>query len=204
MNNIQYSPITVPNELNSVGLLKSVIGQAFDGLEVVIDTLDDGHVSDIRLSISTNPRDKNRLVIAPLAWVFTYGTLKSDELRGDTMPLQRLSATLVAEYDLHDTRYGFPALKPHEIPDEEGGAIQPVRGELFQVTPTQLRMLDKIESTDTGLYERRKETVRIEGTGEHVKAWVYIGVDPKLFKDSVVLNSGKWDGEKALPRPDKE
>lgn len=197
MNDIRYNPVTVPEALNTVDTLVRLLDQVkAKGAPVAIDTFG-GLAQDFKVSVRYHQDESAKIVISPLVWVFTYGTLKSDELRGDFIRAPRFNATLESTFEMHDTRNGFPALCGCD-------GTNKIHGELMQVTPSELHELDQIEGTEVNLFERRLARVHMGGTTESVYAWVYIGVAPGLFKDSVVIESGRWDGEKALPKVDKE
>jgi gamma-glutamylaminecyclotransferase len=105
----------------------------------------------------------------PLHFLFVYGTLKRgqpyhDELRGARFVR---NAVTVAAFRLHDLG-PFPCL----VRAHDGVAI---RGELFELTLTELERLDGFEGSDY-----RREHIELVDVPEPVYAYLYLG-DPTRF-----------------------
>lgn len=100
--------------------------------------------------------------------VFVYGTLKSSQhnhhlLRGATR-VDVGEATTEHRYPL--VSYGLPYL----LPFQDFANSKHVKGELYRVTPQQLRLLDQLER-HPDYYER--VPIPVSCNGRTYKAWAY-------------------------------
>ncbi|XP_062193381.1 putative gamma-glutamylcyclotransferase At3g02910 [Phragmites australis] len=110
---------------------------------------------------------------APPTMVFVYGTLK----RGfPNHPLLAASASpfagavsTAAPASLVIGPYSVPFLLP--TPSSSSGRL--ISGELYSASPLALAKLDALEGTHIGVYERRRLTVVVDGSGEAVEAEAY-------------------------------
>lgn len=81
--------------------------------------------------------------------VFVYGTLKRGFCRSSYLDRQRFigTAETVPEYKLYDLG-NYPGMV------HVGGLANSIKGELFEVDPKGLALLDMLEDVDQGLYRR--------------------------------------------------
>jgi len=112
--------------------------------------------------------------------VFVYGTLKRGHQRNHVFANQTFvgPATTAANYRMYDLG-DYPGLI-----EVEPGSGDRIQGEIYQVDPTCLLQLDRIEAVDQGLYERRDIRLNppLEAIGGHLKpfagtivAYFYLG-----------------------------
>ncbi len=100
--------------------------------------------------------------------MFVYGTLMRGESRHDALRDQVFVKETVTEplyrlYLIED----YPGLV-----DAVDGAGVSIVGEIWSVDQTNLKQLDSIECTESGLYERRK--IQLAGSIPVADAWFYL------------------------------
>jgi gamma-glutamylcyclotransferase (GGCT)/AIG2-like uncharacterized protein YtfP len=124
-----------------------------------------------------------------LEYVFVYGTLRRNEANHAFMDGAELVADRAHVFgQMWDTGLGYPALVL--------AGRSKVYGELYRVSPAQLRRLDELEGYvgpgGPNEYERVEETVYAEG--RCLRAYVYVYTQPPAA--GVRLTSGDWTAER--------
>lgn len=118
--------------------------------------------------------------------VFVYGTLR----KGGSNEHYLNGASCISDRcwtygELHDTGFGYPAIKQH--PSFK------VFGEIYEIDDEQLKLVDELEDYEEGgennLYDRIKTTVYTNEGEEEV--FVYLGRN-QLFEKSSQIESGDW------------
>jgi len=104
--------------------------------------------------------------------VFVYGTLKRGGRLHEHMAKQTFigTARTASDYRLFHIEW-YPGLI--EVPAGTGVSVE---GEVWDLDAAGLRLLDEVEETENGLYERR--TIRLEPPFDQppsIDAWFYLG-----------------------------
>lgn len=124
--------------------------------------------------------------------VFVYGTLKYGHGNNHFLGESRFitEASTVPSYRLYEIyQDGFPCM----VPDENGVSV---KGEIYQVTPKTLELLDLLEGVPR-LYRRE----RVKFVDFDREAWVYI-YNGEVNKD---LDCGsEWPTLESIQRKDQE
>lgn len=111
------------------------------------------------------------------ALMFTYGTLKRDFANHSLVQtlMGQNDATFMGtcitrnSYPLVLGPYGAPYLI--NLPNATG--THPIKGELYSLSSRGLRLLDELEATSAGHYERLPIQVQLETGGEEIVAEAY-------------------------------
>jgi gamma-glutamylaminecyclotransferase len=101
--------------------------------------------------------------------VFVYGTLKAGGRLHGHMAGSRFVGEAATQPVYRLYRIGwFPGLVDHS----DGLAI---RGEVWDVSPETLRILDEVEEVDVGLFQRRAIQLAAPFNGSAVESYFYLG-----------------------------
>lgn len=139
-------------------------------------------------------------------YVFVYGTLRAGEIND--------LAQAAARRGLPAARYVGPASVPGRLVDfgDWPGLIpvddgRRVRGDVFQVEPALVVLMDEIEEYRPGkpcCFVRREVAARLEiPSGAHELRCQYYPIDPALRGKAVDIAADDWVGYRlAHPRPE--
>ncbi|GHF06033.1 gamma-glutamylcyclotransferase [Streptomyces morookaense] len=131
--------------------------------------------------------------------VFVYGTLRPGQCNHDLFLRGRTTAVRPAR--LHGAvLYEGPGY-PYAVADPAGDVL----GEIITLAPADYRhvlaALDVLENHMPGdpasLYDRVEREVRLTGSGEAVRAWVYLAADRvarRLRASGTTVPGGSWPG----------
>ena len=123
--------------------------------------------------------------------VFVYGTLRAGEINDITEAAARhdiAEPTLLGTATVRGHLFDFGAY-PGLIPDEAG---TPVRGDVYEIDPELIAVLDEIEEIYPGvegLFVAREVTVEVEGAAVACR---FYPVTQNAVKDLPQIRSGDW------------
>lgn len=113
--------------------------------------------------------------------LFVYGTLADGSSHAHLLGDRRRGPAW-----MQGALYHLPAGYPAVVPSGEGT----VHGQWVDPVPDRvLRLLDRYEGVDEGLY--RREIVTIHTAGSTLKAWAWVMDDPSLH-GGILVPSGRW------------
>tara|TARA_R100000234_G_scaffold46587_1_gene27773 strand:- start:5582 stop:6187 length:606 start_codon:yes stop_codon:yes gene_type:complete len=120
--------------------------------------------------------------------IIVYGTLKkggrfSSYLRGQ----KYIQPLKVVGFKMYDSGYGFPFIV-------KGGETDIIYGELYEVDDKVLKVLDRLESVDSGLYSR----LDIQDDFPTIKepTYIYVSKLSHFDSESVEIPYGYWQTTK--------
>lgn len=116
--------------------------------------------------------------------LFVYGTLQRGHRRSATMAGQRFlgPARTTCDYRLYDCG-SYPGL----VETAEGGCE--IEGELWEVDPARLAVLDRVENVAGNLYRRSR--VRLQPPFDHASVQTYFYQQPI---DDLPDCGSRWEG----------
>jgi gamma-glutamylcyclotransferase (GGCT)/AIG2-like uncharacterized protein YtfP len=123
--------------------------------------------------------------------VFVYGTLRAGEINDIAEAAARhdiAEPTLLGEATVRGHLFDFGTY-PGLVPDEAG---VPVRGEVYEIAPDLIAVLDEIEEIYPGvegLFVAREVTLEVDGT---LMACRYYPVTKSAAKGLPEIRSGDW------------
>lgn len=102
--------------------------------------------------------------------IFVYGTLKQGDCRSSYLAGQRYVGTAETTPDYRLYHLGsYPGLVDAV---EDGNAVQ---GEVYRIDLECLKVLDEVEGTAEGLYERKQISLRPPFESCYVEGYFYLG-----------------------------
>lgn len=119
--------------------------------------------------------------------VFVYGTLKYPDVLNNVLGRDYRGffypAQFYGPYRLYDLGL-FPALCVHPTSSH-------IHGRIISVDEYDLKLLDRYESVDSGLYTRQLDMVKNCVENKYVDAFVYIGSND-LINEKNKMTTGIW------------